>query len=173
MLAFPVGNRSCLFHLPHQYTVSVFFTWLRWYTRPLSPTVKQQCNNQNNNNAEITPFIPVLAGWNLCDKPHSTRDETRDLQIAPPRMLMLPFFSILLAVHTQDTFLLVFNFEVGHFARHFLLLSFLFLPSFLPSFWCCYERNSFHTALLSDFISLVHPAHHLFFIQPGMVARFT
>ena len=37
------------------------------------------------------------------------------------------FFSILLVLHTQDTFALVLNFEVGHFTRHFLLLSFFFL----------------------------------------------
>ena len=27
--------------------------------------MKQQCNFRNNSNAEITPFIPILAGWNL------------------------------------------------------------------------------------------------------------
>ena len=73
-------------------------------------------------------------------------------------------FSILLTSHTQDTFVLVLNFGVGHFARHFLLL--YFFPLY------CYERNSFHTASLSHFISLIRLAHHLFFIQPGTVARF-
>ena len=106
-----------------------------------------------------------LAKICICHKPGPTRDETHDLQITPPRTLMLPFFSILPALHTQDTFSLVLNFEVGHFTRHFLLLSFFL--------WCCYERNSFLIASLSHFISLVCPAHHLFFIQPGTVARLT
>ena len=57
----------------------------------------------------------------ICHKPHPSRDEMRDLQITPPRMLMLPFFSILPALHLQDTFVLVLNFEVGHFASHFFL----------------------------------------------------
>ena len=72
-------------------------------------------------------------------------------------MLMLPFFSILPALHKQDTFVLALNFEVGHFTPHVLLLSFFL--------WCCYERNSFHTASLSHFISLVCPAHYLFFLS--------
>ena len=60
----------------------------------------------------------------ICHKSRPTRDETRGLQIAPPRTLKLAFFSILPAFHTQDTFALVLNFEVGHFARHFLHLYF-------------------------------------------------
>ena len=39
-----------------------------------------------------------------------------------------------------------------------------FCLSLLVSFfWCCYERNSIHTAPLSHFISLIHSAYHLFF----------
>ena len=68
-----------------------------------------------------------LAEICICHKPHPTRDKTCDLQIALPKMLMLPFFSILLVLHTQDTFTLVLNFEVGYFAHHFLLLSFFLL----------------------------------------------
>ena len=63
----------------------------------------------------------------ICHKPRPTRDKTRDLQIALPWTLMLLFFSILLALLTQDTFVLVLNFEFGHFACHFLLLSFFLL----------------------------------------------
>ena len=82
-----------------------------------------------------------------CHKLHPTRDKSHDLQIALPNILMLLFFfSILPVLHTQDTFTLVLNFEVGHFAHHFLLLSF---------FWCYFERNSIHTASLSHFISFV------------------
>ena len=69
-----------------------------------------------------------LAEICTCHKPRPTRDETRDLQIALPMTPMLLFclfvFSILLVLHTQDTLGLVSNFEIGHFARHFLLLSF-------------------------------------------------
>ena len=86
-----------------------------------------------------------LAEICMCHKPRPTRDETRDLLIAPPRTLMLPFFSILSAFHTHDTFALVLNFEVGHFARHFLLLSLFLLllqwkefisHSFVVTFHC-------------------------------------
>ena len=93
-----------------------------------------------------------LAKICICHKPSPTRDEMRDLQIALLLTLILPFSSILPALHTQDTFMLVLNFEVGHFTCHFFLLS------FLPSFWCDYERNSIHTASLSHFISLIRPA---------------
>ena len=58
----------------------------------------------------------------ICRKPRPTRNETRDLQIALPPMLMLSF-SILPVLYTQDTFAPFSNFEVGHFARH-LFLSF-------------------------------------------------
>ena len=61
-------------------------------------------------------------------------------------MLMLPFFSILPVLHTQDTFTLVWNFEVGHFTCHFLLLSF-FLPSFLlVLLWKEFDPHSFVVA---------------------------
>ena len=52
-----------------------------------------------------------------------------------------------------------------HIYAHFELWGRLFCSSFLVSFflWCCYERNSFCTALLSHLIYLVHPAHHLLF----------
>ena len=91
----------------------------------------------------------------ICHKPSPTRDETHDQQIALPKMLMLLFFSILPVLHTPKTLALVLNLEVGHFARHFLLLS----------FWCCYERNSIHIVSLSHFISLVCSAHHQFFLS--------
>ena len=42
-----------------------------------------------------------------------------------------------------------------------LVVTCFFFSPFLPSFWCCYERNSIHTASLSHFISLVRPTHHL------------
>ena len=63
----------------------------------------------------------------ICHKTRPTRDKMHDLQIALPRTLMLPFFSILPVLHTQDTFALVLNFELGHFTCHFLLLSFFLL----------------------------------------------
>ena len=72
-----------------------------------------------------------LAEICISHKLRPTRDETLDLQIALPMTLMLLcFFSILQALHTQDTFTLVLNFEVGHVICHFLLLSF-FLSAFL------------------------------------------
>ena len=48
-----------------------------------------------------------------------------------------------------------------------------FVPFLVSFFQCCYERNSIYTALLSHFISLIHLAHHLFFIQPWMAAGLT
>ena len=78
-----------------------------------------------------------------CYKPCPTRDETHNLQIVLPRMLMLLVFSILPALHTQDTFVLILNFDVDHFAHHFLLLSF-FLPSFLlVLLWKEFNPHSF------------------------------
>ena len=99
-----------------------------------------------------------LAEIYICHKFCPTRDEMRCMtyKLHSQGRSCFRFFSILLALHMQDTFALILNFEVSHFACHFLLLS-----SFLPSFWCCYERNSIHTALWSHFISLVCLAHHL------------
>ena len=120
-------------------------------------------SNKCNNNAEIIPFIPVLASRNLhmSQTPSHQRLDAWPTNCTPKDAQASFFLYFWYSTH-QDTFMLVLNFEVGHFARHLLL----------SSFWCCYERYSFHTASLSNFISLVHPAHHLFFIQPGMVAGF-
>ena len=116
-------------------------------------------NKCNNNNAKITPFIPVQAGSNL-HMSQTPSHQTRDPRPTncTPKDAQTSVFSTLPVLHTQDTFAPVLNFEVGHFVRHFLVLSF---------FWCCYERNSIHTASLSHFISLVPSAHHLFFYPDG------
>ena len=53
-----------------------------------------------------------------------------------------------------------------HIRARFKLCGRPFHLSLLASFfWCCYERNSIHTASLSHFLSLVHLAHHLFFLS--------
>ena len=60
----------------------------------------------------------------ICCKLCPTRDKTHDLQITLPTMLTLSFYytsGTLHARHIQS----FSNFEVGHFARHFLFLSFL------------------------------------------------
>ena len=59
-------------------------------------------------------------------------------------------------LYRQDTFTPFLNFEVGHFAWHFLFVSF---------FLCGYERNSIQTASLSHFIFLIHSVHNLFFLS--------
>ena len=66
------------------------------------------------------------------------------------------FFSILPALHTQDTFALVLNFEVGHFARHFFLFSFFF-----PFGVAMKGIHSTQLRCHISFLSFV-PAHHLF-----------
>ena len=58
----------------------------------------------------------------LCRKPRPIRDEMSDLQIALPMTLMLPFFYTsgnLNARHLHHN-----QTEMGHFAHHFLFLSF-------------------------------------------------
>ena len=88
----------------------------------------------------------------ICCIPRPTGNETCDLQIALPMTLMLPFFC------TSGTRYIHAIFELqGRPFCSSLLVSF---------FWCCYERNSIHTASLSHFIScslgsppvLFHPA---------------
>ena len=71
-------------------------------------------------------------------------------------------FSIFPILYMQDTFTPFSNFEVGHLAYTFLFLS----------FGVAMKGIQF-THSLSHFISLVHLAHHLFFIQPWTVAEFT
>ena len=65
-----------------------------------------------------------LAEICICHKPCPNRDKMHELQIALPRTLMLPLFSILPVLHMQDTLALVSNFEVDHFtlASFFLLV---------------------------------------------------
>ena len=66
--------------------------------------------------------------------------------------LMLPFFYTSSTPHAR------------HICASFELWGWPFCSSRLVSFFrCCYERNSIHTTLLTNFISLVHLAHHLFF----------
>ena len=119
-------NQSCLSHLPRQYTGS------------LNPTVKQQMQQQQ---CWDYAFY-TSSGWpkfTYVTNDRPTRDETRNLQIGLPRTLMLLFISILPALHMQDTFTLVSNFEVGHFARHFLLISFFLLMLL----WKEFNQHSF------------------------------
>ena len=98
----------------------------------------------------------------VCCKPHPTRDETHNLQIALLMMLTIPFFYTFGTLHAK------------HICAIFELCGRPFCSSLLVSFFrCCYERNSIHTASLSHFISLVHSVHHLFFIQPWTIAEFT
>ena len=73
----------------------------------------------------------------------STRDETRDLQNALPMTLTLLFFYTSGTLHARHIHT---SFEL--WGRAILLVTSCF-------FWCCYERNSIHTASLSHFISLV------------------
>ena len=47
--------------------------------------------------------------------------------------------SVLPALQTQDTFTLILNFEVGHFACHFLLLSFGIAMKGIQSSQLCYH----------------------------------
>ena len=97
----------------------------------------------------------------ICHKPCPTRVEMRDQQIALPTTLMLLFFYASGTLHSR------------HICAIFELWGRPFCLSLLVSFFgCCYESNSIHTASLSHFISLVHLAHHLFFIQPWTVAEF-
>ena len=92
----------------------------------------------------------------ICRNPRPTRGETCDLKIALPMTLMLPFFYISSTLYTR------------HICASFKLWGRPFCLSLLVSFFrCCNEKNSIHTTLLSHFISLVHSAHYLFFIQPG------
>ena len=68
-----------------------------------------------------------LAKIYIYHKPRPTRDETCDLQIALPRTLILLFIFYTSGTPHARHIALVLTFEVGHFACHFLLLSF-FLP---------------------------------------------
>ena len=99
-------------------------------------------------------FIPVLGRpiW----------DEMRGQQIALPTTLTLPFFSVLLVFYTQDTFEPFLNFKVGHFAHHFLFLSFSVAMKGIQ-----------FTQLRCHISSLVHSVHHLFyFIRQSTIAEF-
>ena len=119
------------------------------YTSSLSPTVKQQMQQQQQ--CWDYSFY-TCSGWQkfsyvTITNPPETRRVTYKLH--PQERSCFVFFYTFGTPHTRHIH-----------GCHFFLFSF-----FLLSFWCCYERNSFHTALLSHFISLVHPAHHLFFLS--------
>ena len=123
--AHPTGNQSRLSHLPRQYTY------------PLSPIVKQQCNNTTMLRLLLL-YQFWLAKIYICYK--SPRQETRRVtnKLYPQEWSSFRFSYFR---HSCS----VLNFKVGPFACHFLLLSVFFL-------------------VLSHFISLVRPAHHLFFV---------
>ena len=113
----------------HWSCLSLSFS-LTCYVNTLIRTILLSCNN---NNAEITSFIPVLAGWNLhmSQTLSHQRHDTRPTNCTPKDAHASVFF-LYFQYSTRKTFVLVLNFEVGHFAHRFMLLSF---------FWCCYERN--------------------------------
>ena len=151
---FTACHQSCL-------CLSVCLSVLpRQYTGLHNSAVKQQMPHSN---VEITSFIPVLADWNL----HMLQTLSRQKRPTncTPNDSWLHFFFFLNTFGTLAQMCLAYSFEL--WGRPFcssLLVSF---------FWCCYERNSIHTASLSHFIFLIHSAHQLFFIQPWTVAGFT
>ena len=104
-------------------------------TGSLSPTVKQQMQQKQQylDYSFYTSSDWLKFAYVTNPVPPETRCMTYKLH---SQRHMLPFFSILLALHTQDTFTLVLNFEVGHFTCLFLLLSFFLLvllwKEFLP-----------------------------------------
>ena len=96
-----------------------------------------------------------LAEICICHKPHPTRDETRDVQIALPRMLTLPFFFYTSGtpharhIHT--------HFELWHRPFHSSLLTSFFLLVLLWKRWLldsC-KRRLFHR-------HIEHATHCLF-----------
>ena len=105
-----------------------------------------------------------LAEICICHKPRPIRDETCNLQITLPRTLMLPFFIYFWHSTCKIHWRLVLNFEVGHFAHHFLLLSFFFLvllsKEFIP-----------HSFVVTFYFSHSFGSPPVF-IQPGTVAKF-
>ena len=103
-------------------------------------------------------FILVLADWNL----HMLQTPSPERRDAWPTNCT-PY-------DAHASFFLYFQYSTCKtYLCHFrtLRLAILLITS------CCYERNSIHTASLSYFISLIHSAHHLFFMQPWTVAEFT
>ena len=125
-----------------------------------------KCNDDDN--AEITPFTP---GWNLhmSETPSHQRQDAWPTNCTPKNDHVSGFFFFFFYISGTP--------HAKHIRACFELWGRPFRSSLFASFFLplgfCYERNSIHTALLSHFISLVHLAHHLFFIQPGMVAGFT
>ena len=123
---------SCLSHLPRQYTGS------------LSVNVKQQMQQQQQQCWDYLFY--TSSGWlKFAYVTNPVPPEIRCItyKLHPQGCSCFCFFSILPALHTQDTFVLVWNFEVGHFAHHFLLLSFFLLvllwKEFIShSFLCCH-----------------------------------
>ena len=138
-------DRSCLSHLPRQFTDS------------LSSTAKQQMQQKQQcwDYSFYTSFGWPKFAYVTKPVPPETRRVTYKL-------------------HSQGRSCFRFFLYFTPHARHISLVTFYI---FLSSFWCCYKRKSFQTASLSHFISLVRPAHHLFFvfffIQPGTVGWFT
>ena len=123
-----------------------------------------KCNN--NNNAEITPFIPILAGWNLhiSQTPSHQRQDMWPTNCIPKDAHASVFFYTSGTSHTRHIHGL---FELwGRPFRSSLLASF-FLFSFLPSFllvllWKEFIPYSFvvtfHFSCLSISPPVFHPA---------------
>ena len=107
-------------------SLSFFLSYLpRQYTGSHSPTMKQRLQQQCWDYSFYTSSGWPKFAYVTNPVPPETRHVTYKLH--SQGCSCFRFFSILPVLRTQDTFALVLNFEVGHFARHFLLLSF-FLP---------------------------------------------
>ena len=153
-------KQSCLSHLPCQ------------YTGLLSPPVKQQMQQQQ----QCWDYsFSTSSGWpKFTYVTNPVTPETRCMTyiLYPQGRSCFCFF--LYFYTTWDWTYTSGTLHAGHFCTHFQLWGRPFHSSllaffFLPSSWCCYEKNSFHTASFSCFISLVCSAHHLFLSSRGQL----
>ena len=156
MLAFLAGNRSCHSHLLCQCTGS-FSLATSIHSSAQSyheATITQRCWHYSFYTSSDWPKFAYVTN----PVPPGTRCVTYKLH--PQRCSC--FCSFLYFWHSTH--------KTHSHSFWTLRLAILLVTS--PSFSCCYERNSFHTASLFAF-HFSRPAYHLFFIQLGMVARFT
>ena len=133
-------------HHQFRFSLSLTLTWnvnTHWFVR--------FCSKVNQQNCPSTQCFFYTGSWltEIC-----IWDETWGLQIALPTTLTLLFFFVLLVLYTQDTFTPFLNFKVGHFARHFLFLSFGVAMKGIQFTQLCYHISSL--------------IHHLFYFYPAM-----
>ena len=146
----------CLFLSPADNPPPVPFLYFFLLLAPSIHWFERLCSKVTNK----MPLLTMLLLYRfLADRNLHMRRDVGPTNCTPndPHASVFFFFFVFPLLYMQDTFVPFLNFKVGHFACHFLFLSFGIAMKGIQ-----------FTQLPCHISSLLHSVHHLFYFYPAM-----